>query len=120
MKRSVVLFLSLFILTAFIINSTAAQPPHAKAYGKQKFYYYPAYNVYYDAGPRLYYYNGGSAWTGVAVLPPAINFTVGAPRYTVYYNGPQVWLDNPAHMAKYKAYKNKPVKYKKGKGHGKH
>lgn len=120
MKKSVVLFVSAIVLLAFTANTVAAQPPHAKAYGKKKFYYYPQSNVYYDAGPGLYYYNTGPSWTGVSVLPASINITIGAPRVAVYHQGPEVWMDNPVHVVKYKSYKNKPIKYKKGKGHGKH
>ncbi len=120
MKRLVILLVSVITVIAFTANTATAQPPHAKAYGKQKFYYYPASNVYYDAGPDLYYYNSGPSWTGVRVLPATITITASAPRFAVYHQGPEVWLDNPVHVVKYKAYKNKPVKYKKGKGHGKH
>jgi hypothetical protein len=120
MKRLVVLFVTAVVLTTVTANTVAAQPPHAKAYGKQKFYYYPDYNVYYDAGPGMYYYNPGPSWSGVTVLPANVNFVTSAPRYVVYHNGPEVWQDNKIHVVKYKAYKNKPAKYKKGKGHGKH
>lgn len=119
MKKIVVMLVSAFVLTAFTINTVSAQPPHAKAYGKKKYYYYPASNVYYDAGPRLYYYNSGPSWTGVSVLPPSINFSIGAPRVVVYHDGPEVWVNNPQHVVKYKAYKAKPVKYKKHHGKGK-
>ena len=111
-------FVTALLLTAFTVTASA-QPPHAKAYGKHKYYYYPASNVYYDAGPRLYYYNSGPSWTGVSVLPPTFSITTGAPRYAVYYDGPEVWRDNHVHVVKYKAYNNKPMKNKKYKKHGK-
>lgn len=119
-KSKVVMFVTAILLSAFAINTASAQPPHAKAYGKHKYYYYPASNVYYDAGPRLYYYNAGSSWTGVSVLPPGITFSSGAPKYAVYHDGPEVWRDNEVHRVKYKAYKNKPVKYIKHEKHEKH
>lgn len=108
------------LLTAFTVNTTAAQPSHAKAYGKHKYYYYPVSNVYYDAGPRLYYYNAGPSWKSVNVLPPTFSISTGAPRYAVYYDGPEVWRDNQVHVVKYKAYKNKSMKHTKYKKHGKH
>lgn len=111
MKKSVVLFISVIFLMAFTANSASAQ--------KHKYYYYPGSNVYYDAGPGLYYYNQGAAWTGVRVLPPGISITVGAPRYVIYHQGPNVWVDNRVHVVKYKSYKNKPGKYKKYKNNGK-
>ena len=109
-----------FLLTAFMVSTALAQPAHAKAYGKHKYYYYPASNVYYDAGPRLYYYNAGPSWKSVNVLPPTFSINTGAPRYVVYYDGPEVWRDNQVHVVKYKAYKNKPMKHTKYKKHGKH
>ena len=75
--------------------------------------------MYIDAGPKLYYYNSGPSWTGVSVLPPTFSITIGAPRYAVYYDGPEVWRDNHVHAVKYKAYKNKPMKHKNHKKHGK-
>jgi len=111
MKKSVILLISVIFLMAFTANSATAQ--------KHKYYYYPGSNVYYDAGPGLYYYNQGSSWTGVRVLPPGISITFGAPRYVIYHQGPNVWVDNRVHVVKYKNYKNKPGKYKKHKNKGK-
>ncbi len=118
-KSNVVIFVTLFLLTTFSVNTVSGQPPHAKAYGKHKYYYYPGSNVYYNAGPKLYYYNSGSSWKGVSVLPPGITITTGAPRYIVYHNTPEVWLNNDMHVVKYKANKNKPMKHKKYKKNGK-
>lgn len=112
MKKSVIMLVSAFMFMAFTANTASAQ--------KHKFYYYPASNVYYDAGPGLYYYNPGSAWTGVRVLPPGFSITIGAPRYVVYHQGPNVWVNNHAHVIKYKGHKNNGMKYKKHKKHGKH
>lgn len=106
-------------LIAFTATIAAAQPPHAKAYGKHKFYYYPSSNVYYDATPGLYYYNSGNSWTGVKTLPPGFVVASGTPRYVVYHQGPDVWMDNKVHVVKYKEFKNKPMKVKQGKAHGK-
>lgn len=114
-KSGAVIFLTSLLITAFSINVASAQPPHAKAYGKHKYYYYPASNVYYDAGPKLYYYNAGSSWKGVSVLPPGIRIVTGAQRHIVYHNTPEVWMDNDMHVVKYKTYKNKPYKADKNK-----
>ena len=46
LKSKVVIFVTALLLTLFTVNIAAAQPPHAKAYGKHKYYYYPASNVY--------------------------------------------------------------------------
>lgn len=126
-KNKVVMIVTAFLLTAFTVNTAVAQPPHAKAYGKHKYYYYPGSNVYYDAGPKLYYYNSGPSWLGVSILPPSFRITIGAPRYVVYHNTPEIWNDNHLHAVKYKAYKNKPdktyknksMKHKNYKKHGK-
>ena len=114
-KNRAVIFLTVLLLTVFSTNTASAQPPHAKAYGKHKYYYYPASNVYYDAGPKLYYYNAGSSWKGVSVLPPGISMLKGAPRHIVYYNTPEVWNDNHLHAVKYKTQKNKTYKADKNK-----
>jgi len=84
------------------------------------FYYYPTPNVYYNVTSHDYvYYDGGAAtWVTVRALPRGIVLT-RSPRYTVYYNGPEVWRDNGLHKGKYKAKKtvvNKSVKKNNGKG----
>lgn len=103
------------VLLMFTAGVAVAQPPHAKAYGKKKFYYYPQQNVYYDPVSAVYIYNNGPQWTSVAVLPPSLVISVGAPRVMVYHQGPEVWYDNPVHVVKYKSYKPKKVKYHKHK-----
>ncbi|HZJ59108.1 MAG TPA: hypothetical protein VFD24_02485 [Chitinophagaceae bacterium] len=35
------------------------------------------------------------------------------PRYTVYYNGPEVWKDNAEHVKRYKVKDNGELKEKK-------
>jgi len=120
MKKMTLIFATLIFMLAFI-NTAKAQPPHAKAYGKHKFYYYPNSNVYYDAGPNLYYYNTGGAWSGVRTLPPGISMVSGDPRVPVYYNGNSVWNDNATHRVKYKVYNKKTVPFKQNnKNHDKH
>ncbi len=112
MKKPTAMLLSAILLTLFTINIAAAQP-HG-----HKFYYYPKSNVYYDEGPGMYYYNHGSSWSGVKVLPSAISISIGTPRVAVYHNGPEVWRDNPRHMVIYRAYRGIVVKNEKHKRTG--
>src|SRR5438105_6952379 len=78
-----------------------------------RFYYYPSTNVYYNpASDQYWYYDDVSTtWTEVKTLPTTITLTK-TPRYTVYYNGEDVWKDNATHMQKYKARKNGTIKQK--------
>jgi len=72
------------------------------------FYYYPSSNVYYNVSTHdyLYYDPGTTTWVTVQTLPATITLTK-TPKYTVYYNGNDVWKDNAMHKNKYKA--KKPV-----------
>jgi hypothetical protein len=84
------------------------------------FYYYPTPNVYYNVSSHdyVYYDAGTSSWMTVRALPRGIVLT-RSPRYTVYYNGTEVWKDNGLHKGKYKAKKiipAKPIKKNKAKG----
>lgn len=84
------------------------------------FYYYPSQNVYYNVASHdyLYYDDGTANWVTVRTLPPRIVIN-RTPRYTVYYNGPEVWRDNGLHKGKYKARKTVVKKtYKKNNGKG--
>ena len=71
-----------------------------------RFYYYPSSNIYYNisTGEYWYYDNGTTNWVEVKTLPTTITVTK-TPRYTVYYNGPEVWKDNAVHQKKYKSKK---------------
>ena len=120
MKKLSTLFAVTLFLLAFNMQSVIAQPSHAKEYGKHKYYYYPSSNVYFDAGPGLYYYQNGNQWSGVSILPPSFSFSIGAPRVAVYHYGPQVWVDNHIHVVKYKGQKHHPGKKIKYKKHRKH
>ena len=79
-----------------------------------KYYYYPSSNVYYNVvGSDYWYYDEAtSAWVEVKTLPATITLEK-APRYTVYYNGKDVWKDNATHMKKYKVKDNGELKEKK-------
>lgn len=80
-----------------------------------KFYYYPSPNVYYDVAQKQYVYQNNGNWIPVTVLPANIK-TKGGPRYIVYNQTPDIWIQNGAHIKKYKAPKQKH--YPKGKAYG--
>lgn len=85
------------------------------------FYFYPSQNVYYNVASHDYIYYDGGTWVTVRTLPSTIVIN-RAPRYTVYYNGPEVWRDNGLHKGKYKVKNNafrKNYKSNNGKGKGK-
>jgi len=48
-----------------------------------------------------YYDPGTTTWVTVQKLPTTVTLTK-SPRYTVYYNGKDVWKDNDMHKKKYK------------------
>ena len=91
------IILMLAVLFALGVKEASAQ--------RITFYYYPTHNVYYNVASHdyLYYDPGTTTWTTVKALPPGIVLT--RTKYTVYYNGPQVWKDNAAHKTKYKTKK---------------
>ena len=83
---------------------------------RTRYYYYPSSNVYFNPTTNEYWYydDGTTNWTLVKALPATI--TLGkTPRYTVYYDGADVWKDNAAHKQKYKVKKNGELKAKKPK-----
>jgi hypothetical protein len=92
MKKIIVM---LAVLFAFGVKHAAAQ--------KTTFYYYPSSNVYYNVTTHDYeYYDPGTTtWVTVQKLPTTVTLTK-SPRYTVYYNGKDVWKDNDMHKKKYK------------------
>jgi len=79
-----------------------------------KFYYYPSSNVYYNVstGEYWYYDDVSTTWIEVKALPTTITFEK-APKYTVYYNGIDVWKENAEHIKKYKVKKDGEIKAKK-------
>ena len=83
---------------------------------RTRYYYYPSSNVYYNPTTNEYWYydDVSTTWTEVKTLPTTITITK-TPRYTVYYNGDDVWMDNAAHMQNYKVKKNGTMKAKKPK-----
>jgi len=84
----------LAVLFAFGIKQTSAQ-------ARVAYYYYPSANVYYNVVTHDYVYDNAGTWTTVKTLPSGVTIT-RTPRYTIYYNGPEVWRDNAEHKIKYK------------------
>jgi hypothetical protein len=82
-------------------------------HNRTRYFYYPESNVYYnvESGDYWYYDTPGSRWTTVRALPSTI-VVEKTPRYTVYYNGADVYKENPEHAKKYKVKKNGEVKVK--------
>jgi len=79
-----------------------------------KFYYYPNTNVYYDVTQRQYIYADNGNWVTVAALPTGIR-VVNTRRVVVYNPTPQVWIQNPGHIKKYKTHY---IHYPNGKAVG--
>lgn len=55
-------------------------PDHAPAHGyraKHSYRYYPAKEVYYDTGRRLYFYMEGGVWVSDALLPYKLRISLG-------------------------------------------
>jgi hypothetical protein len=107
--KKIILALVLF----FTVGSSAKL---AAQEAKVRFYYYPSSNIYYNPTTNQYWYydNASTTWIEVKTLPTTVVVTK-SPRYTVYYNGEDVWKDNAAHMQKYKVKKNGTTKAKKPK-----
>ncbi len=101
--------LGLVLLFAIGVSKISAQETQ-----KVTFYYYPSSHVYYNvvASDYWYYDDARSAWVEVKTLPATISLPK-TPRYTVYYNGKDVWKDNAEHVKKYKVKDNGELKEKK-------
>jgi len=102
MKRIILALALLFALGSS--TRVFAQAPQET---RVRFYYYPSSNIYYNpTNTEYWYYDDVSAtWTQVKELPSTVVVTK-SPRYTVYYNGEDVWKDNATHMKKYKGKKD--------------
>jgi len=98
----------------FLFAISGASKISAQETQKVTFYYYPSSNVYYNVSASDYWYydDATSAWVEVKTLPTTITLE-RAPRYTVYYNGKDVWKENPEHMKRYKVKDNGQLKEKK-------
>ena len=100
----------------FLFAIAGASKISAQETQKVTFYYYPSSNVYYNVSASDYWYydEATNAWVEVKTLPTTFTLEK-APRYTVYYNGTDVWKDNAEHVKKYKVKDNGELKEKKSK-----
>lgn len=100
----------------FLFAIVGASKISAQETQKVTFYYYPSANVYYNVTATDYWYfdEATNAWVEVKTLPATITLEK-TPRYTVYYNGKDVWKDNPDHVKRYKVKDNGELKEKKDK-----
>jgi len=96
MKKTLLAVILLMVLS--LINNAQAQ--------KTKFYYYPSSNVYFNTASGKYIYSNNGQWTMVKSLPA--KKPLDPRRVIVYNNTPEVWANNPSHVAKYKAVAMKP------------
>ena len=112
-----ILFLCLVVFMGF---SAMAQEPATAATstttdaGRVKFFYYPSSNTYFNEATSeyLYYDEASSTWLTVKQLPTTVVVEPTAMKYAVYYNGNEIWKENPAHKTKYKVKKDGTVKEK--------
>jgi len=106
----------LMIAVFFAVGSSltvSAQQTQTTTVTRVKYYYYPTSNIYYDPVNNEYWYfdDASTTWMEVQTLPTTIIFTK-TPKYTVYYNGKDVWKDNATHRKKYKVKDNGLTKTK--------
>lgn len=104
MKKYLILTM-LVVMAGLVASEVKAQPPWAPAWGKrrkqqQAYYYYPRANVYYSPDARRYYYPRNGVWLSVATPNFGFSFS-NMPRETVYYDGPDVWVENRVHIERY-------------------
>jgi len=93
---------AIFIALLFVClgNLASAQTDTS---GRQTYYYYPGQNVYFNPKNNnyLYYDTISSNWKTVNLLPPMYNINNQTLKDVVYYNGPDVWMENAAHIKQY-------------------
>jgi len=96
-------------------------PPHAPAYGyraRHRYRYYPANEVYYDTGRRIYFYIEDGAWIADALLPYQLRMSLGG------YETVELYADTPYeyhHKYKSKGHQTVPPGHaKKDKSRGKY
>jgi hypothetical protein len=109
--KKIILGLALLFALGSTIRTSAQETQRVR------FYYYPSSNVYYNVstGEYWYYDNGTTNWVEVKTLPTTIIVTKTS-RYTVYYNGPDVWKENATHQKKYKSKKGTTTQKTKSTG----
>lgn len=109
--KKIILGLSL-ILGGALLSTVYAQASQSQNQTRVKFFYYPSSNIYYNEATSEYWYNNGSQWVLVKNLPGTIVIEAHPAKYTVYYNGTDVWKDNDTHKTKYKIKKDGTIKVK--------
>jgi hypothetical protein len=95
------------------ISHKNGPPPHAPAHGyraKHNYRYYPANEVYYDTGRRIYFYIEGGDWVADALLPYHLRVSLGG------YETVEMYADTPYEY--HQRYKSKG-RYKVPPGHAK-
>ncbi len=105
--KKIIFAIALLFAVGTSFTASAQQPVRIK------YYYYPTSNIYYDPVNNEYWYfdDASTTWMEVQTLPTTITLTK-TPRYTVYYNGKDVWKDNATHRKKYKGKDNGVTKTK--------
>jgi hypothetical protein len=109
--KKIILAVALLFSFGSLMHVSAQQQQQDQQPQKMTFYYYPSSNIYYDVASNEYVYYDESTqkWLNVKELPTTITL-VKMPADTVYYNGQQVWKDNPEHLRKYKGKKDEAKK----------
>ena len=92
-------------------------PDHAPAHGyraKHCYRYYPAKEVYYDTGRRIYFYIEGEIWKSDASLPYHLKVNLGK------YQTVELYSDTPCAYHKKHKHKHKHKRKHKHKHKHKH
>ena len=113
--KTIFYFAAFVAATVFISNNASAQyerdwnAPYPQQQNdcrdnsQQSFYYYPQSNVYYNIATQQYIFPFQGTWT-VAYRLPRYIWLDNQPRYTVNYNGFDVWRENRFHAEKFRNY----------------
>jgi hypothetical protein len=111
--KQIILAFVLFVAFGSTLKAQETRTTTTTTTQRIRYYYYPSSNIYYNpsTGDYWYYDDGTTAWVDVKTLPSTITITK-SPKYTVYYNGTDVWKDNSMHQKKYKIKSNGVVKAK--------
>ena len=92
-------------------------PDHAPAHGyraRHSYHYYPASEVYFDAGSGVFFYLSGNDWQMSAKLPLSLKARLGD-HVTIEMDSDKPYTEYKAHKAKYPPGQ---AKHKPEHGHG--
>lgn len=114
MKKKLFL-VCLAVMAGLLSSELKAQPSWAPAWGKRKkqqqsFYYYPQANVYYNVASHQYLYPRNGVWVSVATPHFSFSFS-NMPHETVYYDGPEIWMENRVHISRYRGIPHEDAYY---------